>query len=99
ISDLISSKVSNTPTTLQRPKSADMILLTLIKSVGFFFYLAFYLLSTAAIVYTMACLYTAKQTTYKKVMSVVPRVWRKRLLVTYRYSVPIVLIYTSSPSE
>ncbi|KAK0604237.1 hypothetical protein LWI29_013584 [Acer saccharum] len=97
ISDLISSKVSNTPsntnaaTTIHHPLST--ILLTLFKSVGFFFYLTFYLLSTAAIVYTIACIYTAKQTTYKNVISVVPIVWKKRLLVTYRCSVPIVLIY------
>ncbi|TXG60384.1 hypothetical protein EZV62_014957 [Acer yangbiense] len=83
ISDLISSKVSNTPsntttaTTIHRPLSTDWILLTLFKSVGFFFYLTFYLFSTAAIVYTIACIYTAKQTTYKKVMSVIPRVWKK----------------------
>ncbi|TXG60385.1 hypothetical protein EZV62_014958 [Acer yangbiense] len=93
----IRPKVSNTPsntntaTTIHRPLSA--ILLTLFKSVGFFFYLTFYLLSTAAIVYAIACIYTAKQTTYKKVISVVPIVWKKRLLVTYRCSVPIILIY------
>ncbi|KAI9166133.1 hypothetical protein LWI28_026772 [Acer negundo] len=55
--------------------------------------LTFYLLSTAAIIYTIACIYTAKQTTYKKVISVVPIAWKKSLLVTYRCSVPIALIY------
>ncbi|KAM7507835.1 hypothetical protein LguiA_018288 [Lonicera macranthoides] len=40
------------------------------------------LLSTSAVVYTIACLYTAREITFKKIMSVVPRVW-KRLMVTF----------------
>ncbi|KAK3211724.1 hypothetical protein Dsin_016430 [Dipteronia sinensis] len=103
ISDLISSKVSKPPsntttdTTIQgsflQVSLSHRILLMLIKSVGFFLYLTFYLLSKAAIVYTIACIYTAKQTTYRKVISVIPRVWKKRLQVTYRCSFPIILIY------
>ncbi|XP_039157856.1 uncharacterized protein LOC120288265 [Eucalyptus grandis] len=42
----------------------------------------FSLLSTAAVVYTVACVFAAKQITFKKIMSVVPRVW-KRLMVTF----------------
>ncbi|GMI82964.1 hypothetical protein like AT1G31130 [Hibiscus trionum] len=44
--------------------------------------LTFSLLSTAAVVYTIACIYTARELSFKKVMSVVPKVW-KRLMVTF----------------
>ncbi|XP_022153696.1 uncharacterized protein LOC111021149 [Momordica charantia] len=40
------------------------------------------LLSTAAVVYTVACIYTARDVAFKQVMSVVPKVW-KRLLLTF----------------
>ncbi|KAI4366621.1 hypothetical protein MLD38_022478 [Melastoma candidum] len=40
------------------------------------------LLSTAAVVYTIACAYTGRELTFSKVMSVVPRVWR-RLMLTF----------------
>ncbi|XP_059629934.1 uncharacterized protein LOC132272873 [Cornus florida] len=42
----------------------------------------FSLLSTSAVVYTIACIYTAREVTFKKVMSVVPKVW-KRLMLTF----------------
>ncbi|PWA83333.1 hypothetical protein CTI12_AA172840 [Artemisia annua] len=55
----------------------------------FLFQIAYYtvllilsLLSTAAVVYTIASVYTGRDLTYKKVMSVVPKVW-KRLMVTF----------------
>ncbi|KAK8580200.1 hypothetical protein V6N12_070484 [Hibiscus sabdariffa] len=44
--------------------------------------LIFSLLSSAAIVYTIACVYIAQELSFKKVMSVVPKVW-KRLMVTF----------------
>ncbi|GJY10934.1 hypothetical protein Tco_0379119 [Tanacetum coccineum] len=51
--------------------------------VGYFtIYLILSLLSTAAIVYTIASVYTGRKLTFKKVMSVVPKVW-KRLMVTF----------------
>ncbi|KAE8727848.1 putative Kinase family protein with leucine-rich repeat domain [Hibiscus syriacus] len=40
------------------------------------------LLSTAAVVYTIACIYTGREVSFKKVKSVVPKVW-KRLMVTF----------------
>ncbi|KAK3032417.1 hypothetical protein RJ639_037144 [Escallonia herrerae] len=46
------------------------------------FVLVFSLLSTSAVVYTIACIYTGRDVTFNKVMSVVPKVW-KRLLVTF----------------
>ncbi|KAI4337904.1 hypothetical protein L6164_016268 [Bauhinia variegata] len=48
----------------------------------FTFLLIFSLLSTSAVVFTVASIYTARDVTFKKVMSVVPKVW-KRLMVTF----------------
>lgn len=56
------------------------------------FVLAFSLLSTAAIVYTVACIYTAKGLSYVKVISVVPRVW-KRLFMTFLWAHVLVFVY------
>lgn len=50
------------------------------------------LLSTSAIVYTVACIYTAKDITFKKVMSVVPKVW-KRLMITFFWNFVIIFFY------
>ncbi|XP_022765891.1 uncharacterized protein LOC111310742 [Durio zibethinus] len=54
----------------------------LFKAAYFTLVFIFSLLSTAAVVYTIACIYTARELTFKKVMSVVPKVW-KRLMVTF----------------
>lgn len=59
------------------------------------FLLAFSLLSTAAVVYTVACIYTGKQITYAKVMSVVPRVW-KRLMLTFLWYFLIMVGYNTA---
>lgn len=53
-----------------------------VKIVYFIFLLIFSLLSTSAVVYTIACIYTSREITFKKIMSVVPKVW-KRLMVTF----------------
>ncbi|KAG5250771.1 polyadenylate-binding protein B-binding protein [Salix suchowensis] len=42
----------------------------------------FSLLSTAAVVYTIASIYAGREVSFKKVMSAVPKVW-KRLMVTF----------------
>ncbi|KAF9682697.1 hypothetical protein SADUNF_Sadunf05G0135600 [Salix dunnii] len=39
-------------------------------------FLIFSLLSTAAVVYTIACIYTDREVSFNKVMSGVPRVWK-----------------------
>lgn len=52
------------------------------RAVYFTFLLIFSLLCTSAVVYIVACIYTAREITFKKVMSVVPKVW-KRLMVTF----------------
>jgi len=55
---------------------------------------AFSLLSTAAAVYTVASIYTGKEVSYARVISVVPRVW-KRLMVTFLWFFIIVIAYTT----
>jgi hypothetical protein len=56
------------------------------------FVLAFSLLSTAAIVYTVASIYTAKGLSYVKVLSVVPKVW-KRLFMTFLWAHILIFLY------
>ncbi|XP_040997130.1 uncharacterized protein LOC121243129 [Juglans microcarpa x Juglans regia] len=57
--------------------------LCLFKVAYLIFSLIFYLLSTSAVVYTVACIYTTgREVSFKKVMSVVPKVW-KRLMLTF----------------
>ncbi|KAL2241879.1 UNVERIFIED_CONTAM: hypothetical protein Sindi_0305900 [Sesamum indicum] len=54
----------------------------LLKAVYFVFLIIFSLLCTSAVVYTVASVYTSREVTFKKVLSVVPKVW-KRLMVTF----------------
>ncbi|KAL4295924.1 hypothetical protein GQ457_12G010010 [Hibiscus cannabinus] len=54
----------------------------LFKAAYFTLYFIISLLSTAAVVYTVACIYTDRELTFKKVIGVVPVVW-KRLMVTF----------------
>lgn len=73
--------------TLRHDKLSDLVSTewaeyVLLKLLYFAFFLAFSLLSTSAVVYTVACAYTARDITFKNVISVVPRVW-KRLLITF----------------
>ncbi|XVF61027.1 hypothetical protein PTKIN_Ptkin08bG0095200 [Pterospermum kingtungense] len=72
--------------------TSEWIVFLLFKVAYFTFLLIFSLLSTSAVVYTIACIYTAKEITFKKVMSVVPKVW-KRLFVTFLWSFSIVVVY------
>ena len=51
------------------------------------------LLSTSAVVYTIACIYTGREVDFKKVMSVVPKVW-KRLMATFLCSYLFFFVYT-----
>ncbi|KAK9292094.1 hypothetical protein L1049_020050 [Liquidambar formosana] len=72
--------------------SSDWITFWLFKAAYLLFVLILSLLSTSAVVYTVACIYTAKEITFKKVMSVVPKVW-KRLMVTFIWNFVIVFAY------
>lgn len=56
------------------------------------FFIILALLSTSAVVYTIACIYTAKEISFRKVMSVVPKVW-KRLMVTFIWNFIILFAY------
>ncbi|XP_022143570.1 uncharacterized protein LOC111013415 [Momordica charantia] len=72
--------------------SSEWIGFWLFKAAYFTFFLVLALLSTAAVVYTVACIYTAKEVTFRKVISVVPKVWR-RLMLTFVWNSVIVLVY------
>ncbi|KAL2241256.1 uncharacterized protein LOC105178380 [Sesamum indicum] len=72
---------------------SEIVLFWLIKTAYLIFFLALSLLSTSAVVCTVACDYTRKETMLTDVMTaVVPNVW-KRLLVTFAWSFIIVLSY------
>ncbi|KAK9713258.1 hypothetical protein RND81_06G015400 [Saponaria officinalis] len=72
--------------------SSEFATLWVIKLVYLTFSLVFSLLSTSAVVYTVACIYTGKEITYKKIMSVVPKVW-KRVMVTFLWNFGIMFAY------
>lgn len=72
--------------------SSDWTYFWLFRAVCFIFLLILSLLSTAAIVYTIACIFTAKETTFKKVVRIVPKVW-KRLLVTFVWGFLFIVVY------
>ncbi|KAI6699861.1 hypothetical protein NL676_014185 [Syzygium grande] len=57
------------------------------------FLLVLSLFSTSAVVYTVACNYTGKPITFKKIISVVPKVW-KRVAITFIWSFLIHLAYS-----
>ncbi|KAI6699852.1 hypothetical protein NL676_014176 [Syzygium grande] len=77
---------------LSRTLEKEWIAFWLVRFGYFIFIFIFSLLSTSAVVSTVACVYAAKQVTFKKIMSVVPRVW-KRLMVTFFWSFGIFFVY------
>ncbi|KAL5075625.1 hypothetical protein RYX36_014609 [Vicia faba] len=62
--------------------SSEWTTFLLFKLAYFTCLLIFSLLSTSAVVYTIASFYTARDVSFKTVMNVVPKVW-KRLMVTF----------------
>ncbi|GLT31735.1 hypothetical protein SLA2020_064470 [Shorea laevis] len=62
--------------------SKEMTYFILFKVVYLTFYLILSLLSTSAVVYTVACIFTGRDLTFRKVMTVVPKVW-KHLMMTF----------------
>ncbi|KAJ6908291.1 hypothetical protein NC651_018660 [Populus alba x Populus x berolinensis] len=94
ISQLIFFNIPGTPKhdKLSDNISAEWTAFWLFKFAYFTFLLILSLLSTSAVVYTIACIYTAKPITFKKIMSVVPKVW-KRLMVTFIWSFAVVVLY------
>ncbi|KAJ8762832.1 hypothetical protein K2173_022961 [Erythroxylum novogranatense] len=85
VSDILFSKVMLNEMQVEHTRagvSSQLAYLWLFKFAYLIILLVLSLLSTAAVVYTVACIYTGRDVTFKKVMSVVPRVW-KRLMVTF----------------
>jgi hypothetical protein len=72
--------------------SSEWTLFWLFKAFYFTLLLVFSLFSTSAIVYAIACIYTGKQLTIKKVLSVVTTVW-KRLMITFLWNYAILFVY------
>ncbi|EYU23744.1 hypothetical protein ABFS82_08G090800 [Erythranthe guttata] len=100
ISELLFSKImlDETPQRTGSHKKISDVLCSewtaffLFKIGYFIFFVILSLLSTSAVVYTVACIYTAKRITLKKVMTVVPKVC-KRLVVTFVWSFIIFSAY------
>ncbi|KAK7311485.1 hypothetical protein RJT34_09668 [Clitoria ternatea] len=72
--------------------SSDWGIFFLFKFLYFIFAFIFSLLSTSAVVYTIASIYTSKEVTSKNVISVVPKVW-KRLVVTFLCTLVAFFVY------
>ncbi|XP_044474957.1 uncharacterized protein LOC123202870 [Mangifera indica] len=72
--------------------SSEIMYFRLFQAAYFTFSLILSLLSTAAVVYTVASIYTGKEVSFKKVLSVVPKVW-KRLMVTFICSFVALFLY------
>ncbi|KAH6833720.1 hypothetical protein C2S53_009646 [Perilla frutescens var. hirtella] len=72
--------------------SSELTTFFLFKLAYFLFFIVLALLSTSAVVYTVACIYTAREISFRRVISVVPKVW-KRLIVTFIWNFIIVFAY------
>ncbi|KAB2026597.1 hypothetical protein ES319_D06G231100v1 [Gossypium barbadense] len=72
--------------------SHEALYFLLFNFVYFTLFFIFSLLSTAAVVYTIACIHAARELTFKTIISVVPKVW-KRLLVTFLSIFFVIFLY------
>ncbi|KAJ4950736.1 hypothetical protein NE237_027568 [Protea cynaroides] len=72
--------------------SSEWTTFWIFKAAYLIFFLIFSLLSTSAVVYTIASIYTAKDLSFKKIMTVVPKVW-KRLMITFLWNFIIIFFY------
>ncbi|KAF3781719.1 hypothetical protein EJ110_NYTH36090 [Nymphaea thermarum] len=72
--------------------SSEWTTFLLFKAAYLIMVLIFSLLSTSAVVYAIACIYSGKDMTYRRIMSVVPKVW-KRLMATFLWMFVILLGY------
>lgn len=77
--------MADTDSSLRSRITADRIRLGLLLAAYVLLVLAFALLSTAATVYSVACIYTKRPLTFRKVLCVLPKVWR-RLLITFLWA-------------
>ncbi|XP_062158601.1 uncharacterized protein LOC133866051 [Alnus glutinosa] len=73
--------------------TSERITFWLFVAAYFTFVLIFSLVSTSAVVYTIACIYTGREVTFEKVMSVVPKVL-KRLMLTFVSTFVAVFAYS-----
>ena len=98
VSEVLSSKILHNEIVLEDTRagsptynkvsdvlSSEWIFFWLFNAAYFTILLILSLLSTSAVVYTIACIYTGREVDFKKVMSVVPKVW-KRLMATFMCS-------------
>ncbi|XP_039156246.1 uncharacterized protein LOC120287505 [Eucalyptus grandis] len=105
ITDLLFGKINHDELKLDHAKAdtpeynrlidhvtSDLIELWIFKAVYLVLCLIFSLLSTSAVVYTIACVYTSQSITFGRVMSVIPKVW-KRLMITFLWSFFVVFVY------
>ncbi|RZC45909.1 hypothetical protein C5167_038855 [Papaver somniferum] len=67
---------------LQTQVASEMIIIYVSQVICGLFFVIFSLLPTSAVIYTVACGYCSKDVTFKKVMSAVPKLW-KRLMITF----------------
>lgn len=88
-SSLLSDSDSNYRT---RASVSDWLYYWLFKVVYFTLLTVFSLLSTAAVVFTIASVYTDREVVFRKVMKIVPKVW-KRLFVTFVFIYMAFFIY------
>ncbi|MBA0634833.1 hypothetical protein Godav_022413 [Gossypium davidsonii] len=72
--------------------SHETVYLSLFNAAYFTLTFILSLLSLAAVVYTTACIYTARDLSFNQVISVVPKVW-KRLLVTFLCIFVVTFVY------
>lgn len=72
--------------------SSELTTFFLFKIAYFIFFILLALLSTSAVVYTIACIYTARDLSLRTVLSVVPKVW-KRLIVTFIWNFIIMFAF------
>lgn len=79
-------------TATQNHLDAEFFGLGMITVLYMIFVLAFSLLSTAALVYSVASIYTGKGLSYMKVLSVIPKVW-KRLMFTFLWAHVLLFVY------
>ncbi|XP_031114614.1 uncharacterized protein LOC116018765 [Ipomoea triloba] len=105
VSQLIFSNLTHTESQLENSQpgspryqrlsdhlTSDFAALLLFKFVYLTCLIVFSLLSTSAVVYTVACVYTARDLSFRKVMSVVPKVW-KRLMLTFLSTFLVFFVY------
>ncbi|KAI3860920.1 hypothetical protein MKW92_053225 [Papaver armeniacum] len=96
IAELLSNKIfSNLKSfddNLHSQVYSDLIIFYVFTAISMLFTYVLSLLPTSAIVYTVACVYYSKDISFKKVMSVVPKVW-KRLMITFLWKFFILFVY------